>query len=310
MKDKYDRYEAMLPQVSMTDSIPKQIHQTLRSKGDIDPDIRENITYLKELNPGWTHRLYGDEDVEHFIQTRYGEVLVGYYRRISDGYGAARADFFRYLLLYAEGGVYLDLKSSLERPLDEVLLPTDRYILAHWDNEPGGRWLPSAGRFPELRRMLSRGEWQQWHIMAVPGHPFLRAVIKRILYNIDHYHPWRFGVGRFGVLRTTGPLPYTLAIEEARRRVSPELYRTVDHAEELGLEYSIFLRVGSTKTHQSVIGSYYWRLSPIVELGHGAVVRGIVWLGSFALHLIDFFCAKYGINLRRPLAPLPEVDNN
>ena len=62
-----------------------------------------------------------DADINEYIGRAYGERLLGEFNRISPSYGATRADFFRYLLLYREGGVYLDIKSSMERPLDEVL---------------------------------------------------------------------------------------------------------------------------------------------------------------------------------------------
>ncbi len=36
-------------------------------------------------------------------------------------YGVVLADIFRYLVIYNEGGVYLDIKSTVNRPLDEII---------------------------------------------------------------------------------------------------------------------------------------------------------------------------------------------
>lgn len=55
-------------------------------------------------------------------------------------------------------------------------------------------------------------------MIAAPGHPFLRAVIERVVSNVDNYSPWRFGVGSIGVLRVTGPVAYTLAIAPLQDR--------------------------------------------------------------------------------------------
>lgn len=77
------------------------------------------------MNPGWEHRLYDDADIEAFIRESYGDEILAYYHRIDRRYGAARADLFRYLLLYRLGGVYLDIKSTTVRPLDEVLRPDE-----------------------------------------------------------------------------------------------------------------------------------------------------------------------------------------
>lgn len=40
------------------------------------------------------------------------------------------------------------------------------------------------GLHPDLAHM-AEGELQQWRVIAAPGHPFLRAVIKSDLSNID-----------------------------------------------------------------------------------------------------------------------------
>ena len=56
------------------------------------------------------------------------------------------------------------------------------------------------------------GEYQQWHIIAAPQHAFLRATISAVMWNIDNYSIEHHGVGKPGVLRTTGPIAYTKAI--------------------------------------------------------------------------------------------------
>ena len=45
--------------------------------------------------------------IETLIRERLGSEIYGFYQRINPIYGAARADFFRYLLMYAQGGIYL-----------------------------------------------------------------------------------------------------------------------------------------------------------------------------------------------------------
>ncbi|MCA3362157.1 MAG: hypothetical protein INF74_09420, partial [Roseomonas sp.] len=62
------------------------------------------------MNPDWEYRLYEDADCERFIRENYDAETFKLFRSIHPDYGAARADFFRYLLLYRLGGVYLDIK--------------------------------------------------------------------------------------------------------------------------------------------------------------------------------------------------------
>ena len=131
----------------MGKEISRHIFQTYRAKTGLPHEIEQNIEHIKRLNPEYEYHLFDDEDIKAFILEHYGEVIWGYYQRIAPIYGAARADFFRYLLVYQLGGVYLDIKSSMERPLDEILLPSDRNIIYHWNNDVEGL-LQGLGYYP------------------------------------------------------------------------------------------------------------------------------------------------------------------
>jgi hypothetical protein len=213
-------------------SIPKIIHQTLPSKQKIDPAFQDNIANLKRLNPSWEHRLYEHVDMPLFILNHYGQDILDCFNMIDPRYGAARADFFRYLLMYVEGGVYLDIKSSASRALDEVLEEDDHYILSHWPHQ--SEWATASyRRTPELG---PDGEYQIFHIICAPRHPFLAAVIDSVKRRIETYDLAATGVGSNGVLKLTGPDAYTLAIKPIR---DSHPHRQVDILD-LGFLRSIF----------------------------------------------------------------------
>jgi inositol phosphorylceramide mannosyltransferase catalytic subunit len=240
--------------------IPKIIHQIFLSDPPrpLPSELLDNISKLKALNQGWRHITYNDADVLKFIKTEYGDVVFEYYNRINKKYSSARADIFRYLVLYKLGGVYLDLKSSMTKPMDEIIVPGDCFILSHWklDDNQTYRW----GVHPELNAVGGR-EFQQWHIIAAPGHPFLRNVIEHVFHNIDHYIPPLHGVGRNGVLRVTGPIAYTLAIAPLLGQCR---YRVVESHYDLGLIYSIYENIH----HQTVLGAHYSYLTDsVVNIG-------------------------------------------
>lgn len=265
-------YDRLIPNFQMGEGIPKLIHQTYKTKNIDHAELRDNISSIQALNPQWKYHLWNDREIEDFIQRNYGSAVYNYYQRISPCYGAARADFFRYLLIYKCGGVYLDLKSYLTKPLDSVLLPDDKYLLAHWDNMPRARYA-DYGRHQELDKILPRGEFQQWFIVSVPGHPFLREVIKRVMKQIDSYRPWREGIGFDGVLRTTGPIPYTEAIySQLQEDTVRGLYRQVDRIEDLGFEYSIYDRSGASTRHKGVVGPYYRNRSSVIVFSNRLVM--------------------------------------
>lgn len=228
-------------------SIPKIIHQTVPNKGSLSPLFRENIDFLKTNNPDWDHRLYDDEDCRKFILENFGDDYLNTFNKIHPEYGAAKADFFRYLLIYRIGGVYLDIKSTAMRPLSEVISESDSYILSYWDNAKAGKY-PGVGFWPQYG---IENELQQWHIIAEAQHPYLREVINRVKNNIDRYDPFAFGIGGIGVLRATGPIAYSLAIEPIKTQYS---HRHVQ-IEDLGIDYS-FLRNQAIDARK-LIGSDY-----------------------------------------------------
>src|SRR5436190_15289766 len=122
-----------LAHFEMGTEIPKLIHQTYPDKNKLTPELHENIRNICQMNPNWIYQLYDDKDIETTILRYYNQEILNIYYRINPIYGAARADFFRYLLIYALGGVYLDIKSTTTQPLDENILSDDRFIISHWN---------------------------------------------------------------------------------------------------------------------------------------------------------------------------------
>ena len=216
-------------------AIPRILHQTYRSADAVPAALRPGIERLRAMNPGWDYRFYDDAAVEDFIRSEYKPEFHRAYRRINPVYGPARADFFRYLLMYRYGGVYLDLKSTTVRPLDETLRADDEYVLAFWPNQPH-QSVPRAG----MHRVLSeqgfvRGELQNWHIIVAPRHPLLQYVISFMMHCIQAHAGDPQVCGRHGVLMTTGPIMYTLALA---RGLGAYPHRVVDSSDDLGLRYS------------------------------------------------------------------------
>ena len=233
-------------------TIPPFIHQTFHSEPWPD-EIRANIDKIKRLNPTWSHRFYDYEARRVFIKKHYGDRVLALYDSVNVEYGAARADLFRYLLMYKEGGVYLDMKSSTDRSLSEVIRSDDVYLLSNWQHGPDDPF-KGWGQHSEVTN-LRYGELQQWFIAAAPGHPFLKQVIERVLRNISVYMYSLHSYGSYAVFRVTGPVAYSLAIEPLLAHCN---YRFVDSKKDLGLVYSVYQDARfhtKTKSHYSHLRS-------------------------------------------------------
>lgn len=247
-----------LPPCPQGEAVPRVVHQTFHTR-DLPPELADAVGAIQRGNPDWQHRFYDEGDMRAFIDESYGPDILAYYDAINPKYRAARADLFRYLVVYRCGGVYLDIKSLPTRPLSAVIRPDDSYLISQWSNGPGEAY-PDWGLHPELSR-IPGGEYQQWYIAAAAGHPFLRAVIERVLRNLRSYNPGLHGVGQLGVLRVTGPIAYTLAIHPLLARCA---HRRVDSQADLGFEYSIYGKEG----HKQAFGGHYSELDePITPVG-------------------------------------------
>ena len=164
--------------------IPKIIYQTYFTR-DLPLVTQFFIWRMKKMNPGYKYEFYDDERIESFLKNEMPEENFQAYKRIT--IGAAKADFFRYNILYRYGGVYLDIDSTIKGDLDKFIRDDDSAII-------------SKERNP--------GMYVQWALIFEAGHPFLKRTIEKILDNIEQ--------NRFpnDVHQMTGPSVYSSAIRE------------------------------------------------------------------------------------------------
>lgn len=143
-----------LPDIRPGEGIPRKLHHIfLEGWSALPRPFAENIAALRARNPGWQPRFWDAPTGEAFIAEVYGAEVLALYRRVDPRYYAARGDLLRYLVVHAEGGVYLDVKSSVTPPIDTILKPDDAFLLSQ---KAGNRDLPAEkGWIPELRPVLA-----------------------------------------------------------------------------------------------------------------------------------------------------------
>ena len=101
--------------------IPKKIYQTYKTKSLVPQKVFENI---KKFAPEYEYEFFNDEDCINFIKSNFPpEVLDAYNNLINT---AHKADLFRYCLIYINGGIYLDIKTVLLKPLKDIF--KDNYV--------------------------------------------------------------------------------------------------------------------------------------------------------------------------------------
>ncbi len=187
-------------------AIPKVIYQTFKT--DQLPFInRWYINRFRKKNPGYAYEFYTDERIEAFLNSEYEPEVLNAYRRIQ--IGAAKADFFRYAILYKKGGVYLDIDSTIKGKLDDFIRENDKAIISMEKNP---------------------GIYVQWALIFESGHPFLKKTLELILEN--------FAQNKFphDVHQMTGPSVYTKAINICLQNDASIPHRV------LGVDYNGYLK--------------------------------------------------------------------
>lgn len=143
-------------------TIPKIIYQTWKTK-DLPLNIKKIRDKISEINPQYELILYDDNEMDIFIKTNFNINIYNTYKKLN--VGAAKADFWRYCILYLNGGVYLDIDSDILRPLDELIEEDEKCIITRENN---------AGAF------------NNWIMIFEKHHPILLETILQCCYNIEN----------------------------------------------------------------------------------------------------------------------------
>lgn len=162
--------------------IPKVIYQTWYTKSLPKP-IQVSIERMMEQNPNYTHQLYDDVDIETFIANNFDSNILTAYKSLT--VGAAKADLWRYLMLYKNGGVYLDVDSVIYGKLDDLIID-DCAIIS---------------------REKNYGKFVQWCLIYPANHPILKICIDKCIFNITNKTT-------NDILELTGPVVYSQSIRE------------------------------------------------------------------------------------------------
>lgn len=99
--------------------IPKVVYYTHENIETVKKFERQ-IQYSKSKNKKYKFIFFDDNDRIKFIKKEFPE-FYNFYKRINEGYGAAKADIFRVLILYKYGGIYIDCKTTID-DMDELFL--------------------------------------------------------------------------------------------------------------------------------------------------------------------------------------------
>ena len=200
--------------------IPKVVHYTFATN-KFPFEILANIEHNKTLCPEYEFIFYDNDACDAFIKSNFNEKIYLAYKKINPEYGAMRADFFRYCVLFMKGGVYIDVKSSFKYNLSQIIKETDTCLL----DVPRAleSWRKSAPTF------------EQWVLIFVPNHPYLRTMINLMTDYITREFIPEFKnkllrmTAKEMVLNITGPDAFTRAVLGTIQTTKMIMHRTINY---------------------------------------------------------------------------------
>ena len=164
--------------------IPKLIHQTWTTTS-LPAGVVEVVTRMKLNNSDYEFRLYDDRMIDDYICNEFSPWEYNAFSRLT--IGASKADFWRYCILYKQGGIYLDMDAEIVGQLDDLIGDQDACLITREGNRPF---------------------FNNWIMATVPGHPLFKLAIEKCCQNIySHFSS--------NICRLTGPHgPLTDSINE------------------------------------------------------------------------------------------------
>ena len=168
--------------------IPKIIYQTWFTK-NIPEEILEYRYKMLKKNPDYKYYLYDDIEMNNFVKSNYDNRTYLNFNKLK--VPTAKADFWRYLILYKTGGIYLDMDSTIDINLNKFIRKNEHAILSKEKN---------------------KDVFIQWCLIFNKNHPILKEVIDLVNYNIDN------NLYKNDILNLTGPKIFTKALHNIHNK--------------------------------------------------------------------------------------------
>lgn len=243
-KNKFDK-----PIPNNEHKIPNIVHYTFCTLINLPLYIAATILQNKTICKHCKFIFYDDIDCEKFIKEHFTDIVYTAYLKINPSYGAMRADFFRYCVLYAIGGIYIVIKSAIKFPLFKIIQPNDTCLLDY----------PRTNLEPWRTK---RPAFEQWLLIFAPHHPYLLSMINQMVKYIHNSYIPQFAYGtkltkKGQILHITGPDAFTQAIFAYLQANPTKLHRTIDYQKYFSLNIDVFdytaMYTINNKQHYSLI---------------------------------------------------------
>lgn len=258
--------------------IPRLMWISFKTRPESIDDISDELVSVinRARQEGWTVYCLGHVEQMQFLEIYYPETsLLWAAKMIHPNAGAAVSDIWRVAAVYAFGGMYMDDDSIIETSLEEVVQPSDRFILGREKHKYGDscyhRKFHLAGEaISEKYNVTGVGDLfggrgiLQWLFLAEAEHKILRQIILNLaevlrleylggfsMYRLATEPTWKF------IICGTGPGLWTSTIREmvVSKELAEDEWRLLNKHD--FVEYGAVYKLEQMKHLLSREGSHY-----------------------------------------------------
>jgi mannosyltransferase OCH1-like enzyme len=137
----------------------------------IPKEIKDAHASWHTMNPLYVVKYYSGSDCERYLLRHFGKLHTDAFRRIQAYSG--KCDFFRYCVLFNEGGYYTDWKQVCLKPIDEYVPHKTKLMTFH-----------DQGNAYSIKHKL----FQSSFTGSVKQHPALKKAIDICLKHVANKH--------------------------------------------------------------------------------------------------------------------------
>ena len=140
--------------------ISKTIYQTWSTQ-QLPNKLEKLHDKMRKKNPNFEHVIYTDEQMNDYMNSNVDKEIKNIYWKMN--HIVAKADLWRYSILYNKGGVYLDIDSQISGSLSDLINDDDNAIIT-----------------PEIHENL----FIQWGLIFGERHKILEKTLENILKDV------------------------------------------------------------------------------------------------------------------------------
>lgn len=177
--------------------IPCVIHQTWRNQKVVGKHKWWTKTW-RTMNPGCEYKLWTDADLEELARSKSPDLIWPIWGGLTK---IEKADAFRYLVLWDQGGYYADLDVTSLKPIEKWEVPKEANMIVGYEY---------VHRYTEESRidntLVRTEQFENWLMASAPKSP----VMFRCLQMVREKFNWKIQ----NALDLTGPGTFSDAVHE------------------------------------------------------------------------------------------------